>query len=37
MKPINPQTLIQDDFEDAINQAVNQVKQSPWLKKRLNP
>ncbi len=35
MKPINPQTLIQDDFEDAINQAVNQVKQSPWLKKTI--
>ncbi len=32
MKPINPKPIIQDDFEDAIKQAINQVKQSPWLK-----
>jgi len=27
MKPINPKPLIQDDFEDAIKQAIIQVKQ----------
>jgi len=32
MKPINPKPLIQDDFEDAIKQAIQQVKTSPWLK-----
>ena len=32
MKPINPKPLIQDDFEDAIQQAIHQVKQSKWLK-----
>ena len=32
MKPINPKPLIQDDFEDAIKQAIQQVKTSSWLK-----
>ena len=35
MKPINPKPLIQDDFEEAIKQAILQVKQSKWLKKTI--
>lgn len=35
MKPINPKPIIQDDFEEAIRQAIQQVKQSPWLKNTL--
>lgn len=35
MKLINPKPIIQDDFEDAIKQAILQVKQSKWLKKTI--
>ena len=35
MKPINPKTLIKDDFEDAIEQALLKLKSSPFMEKTI--